>query len=176
MMACYVFTGPGHPIPEVGCCLLSHSRIVVDFRNNPGGYVYSAQLFVSRFIPKGEPYVNFIFADGSSYSENSLGPGDLKDFPVAVLVNEGSASASEIAALALKDSIDAVIVGAPSYGKDKIQEIITYNDGSSLKLSIAKWVSPNNTSVGENGVEPDYNVKIGDTEDTQLLKAIDLLK
>ncbi|MFC1599742.1 S41 family peptidase [Patescibacteria group bacterium] len=149
--------------------------IIIDLRNNPGGYVYSSQLLISRFIPKGETYVNFIMADGTSYGENSLGPGDLKDYPIAVLINEGSASASEIAALALKDAAGATIIGAPSFGKEKIQEIITYNDGSSLKLSIAKWTSPNGTSVSENGIEPDYNIKLGDTEDSQLNKALQLI-
>ena len=174
----YQFTSNSHEQfkTEVDNILSRNPKgLILDLRNNPGGYVYSAQQLISRFIPQGEIYVNFIMADGSSFGENSLGPADLKDFPLVILINEGSASASEIAALALKEAAKATIVGAPSYGKERIQEIIIFNDGSSLKLSIAKWTSPNNISVGENGVQPDYNVELSDTEDTQMIKALQLI-
>lgn len=149
--------------------------IILDLRNNPGGYIYSAQQLISKFIPKGDPYIQITMADGTNYVESSLGPGEFKDLPMVILINEGSASASEIAALALKENIDAKIVGATSFGKGKIQEIITFSDGSSLKLSIATWSSPSGIFIGGIGIQPDYNVKLGDTDDTQLNKAIDLL-
>jgi carboxyl-terminal processing protease len=148
--------------------------IILDLRNNPGGYIYSAQQLISRFIPANEPY---IMADGSSFAEKSLGPGDLKDIPLIVLINEGSASASEIAALALKDQINAKILGVNSYGKAKIQEILTYPDGSTLKLSVAKWTSPNGTYIQDVGITPDYLVESGQaTVDDQLDKALQLIK
>lgn len=149
--------------------------IILDLRNNPGGYIYSAQQLISEFIPKGEPYIQITLSDGTTYTEKSLGPGDLRNIPMVILINEGSASASEIAALALKERIDAQIVGATSFGKGKIQEIVTFNDGSSLKLSIAKWSSPSGIFIGGTGIEPDYSVKQSDTDDTQLKRALELL-
>ncbi len=149
--------------------------IIIDLRNNPGGYIYSAQQLISRFIPKGESYIQIMLSNGITYEEASLGPGDFHNIPMIVLLNEGSASASEIAALALKEQNNAKIVGATSFGKGKIQEIITFNDGSSLKLSIAKWSSPNGIFIGGIGIEPDYNVQPSDTDDTQLKRAIELL-
>lgn len=154
---------------------LNPSGLIIDLRNNPGGYVYNAQELISRFIPEGETYVKFFMGDGTMYEEASFGPGDLKDMPVVILINEGSASASEIVALALKDKIGATIVGTESFGKEKIQEIITFSDGSTLKLSIAKWTSPNGTSVAEQGIQPDYIVELTDSGDAQLSKALQLL-
>lgn len=149
--------------------------IIIDLRNNPGGYLYSAQELVSEFLPSGTPYVNIIFADGTTYTEKSSGPGDLENIPLIVLINDGSASASEIAALAFRDQLNADIVGLNSYGKSKIQEIVGFPDGSTLKLSIARWVSPNGTDVSDTGIEPDYLVRLNET-DTQLKKALELIK
>lgn len=178
----YQFTSNSHQqfIQAVENILAFNPKgIVLDMRNNPGGYLYSAQQLISRFIPADEVYITLTLSSGSSYSEKSMGPGDLKDIPLVVLINEGSASASEIATLALKDQIGATIVGMPSFGKNKIQEIIIYSDGSSLKLSIAKWSSPNGTSVENTGITPDYLVGLSDSDyqagnDTQLNKAVDL--
>lgn len=151
--------------------------IILDLRNNPGGYLYSAKQLVSRFIPANEAYINIILASGDSYSEKSLGPGDIKDMPVVILINEGTASASEIAALALKDKINATIVGINSYGKAKIQEILSYPDGSTLKLSVAKWTSPNGTYIEGTGITPDYLVKLSQTNiDDQMEKALQLIR
>lgn len=145
--------------------------LVIDLRNNPGGYLYSAQQLASRFLQENEPFVTVTLADGFSYNEVSYGPGDLGEYEIVVLINEGSASASEIVALALQEKVNATIVGAPSFGKAKIQEVISYRDGSALKLSIAKWSSPNGVSVEENGVTPDYEIY---SEEDQLNKAISL--
>lgn len=145
--------------------------LVLDLRNNPGGYLYSSQQMISRFIPKGESFVTMHLASDYSYHEVSQGPGDINDIPIVVLINEGTASAAEIVALALKEQSDAIIVGAQSFGKDKIQEVISYYDGSSLKLSIAKWTSPGGISVEETGVIPDTVIT---DEADQLTKAISL--
>ncbi len=149
--------------------------IILDLRNNPGGYLYSAQQLVSEFLPSGTPYVNIIFADGNTYTEKSAGPGDLENIPLIVLINDGSASASEITALAFRDQLSADIVGLNSYGKTKIQEIVGFPDGSTLKLSIARWTSPNGTDVSDTGIEPDYLVRLNET-DTQLKKALNLIR
>lgn len=145
--------------------------LVIDLRNNPGGYVYSAQQLASRFIPKNAPFTTIMLADDYSYNEVSYGPGDLSKYNTVILMNEGSASASEIIALALKEKVGARIVGMPSYGKAKVQELISYRDGSSLKLSIGRWTSPNGVSVEGTGVIPDYEIS---NETDQLNKAISL--
>jgi len=179
----YQFTGNSHQQFTVELDnLLAHNPkgLVLDLRNNPGGYLYSAQQLVSRFIPSDQTYINITLASGVLYSENSLGPGDLQNTPLVVLINEGSASASEIAALALRDQKGTTIVGAQSYGKEKIQEILSYSDGSSLKLSIANWTSPTGTSVANTGITPDYLVELSDYDfetgnDKQLTKALQLI-
>lgn len=154
---------------------------VIDFRNNPGGYLSSAKQLVSHFLAKGETYAKLEFADGYTQLEKSNGPSDLSEYPVVIIINEGSASASEIAALALKELYDAPIVGETSFGKGKIQEIITYDDGSSLKLSTAKWLSPLGTYIDGIGITPDYAIELTDLDiergnDPQLEKALQLVK
>ncbi|MCD6109555.1 S-layer homology domain-containing protein [bacterium] len=145
--------------------------LVIDLRNNPGGYVYSAQQFISRFLAESEPFVTVNLADNYSYNEVSYGPGDLSKYKIVVLINGGSASASEIVALALKENLGAKIVGTQSFGKGKIQEVISYKDGSSLKLSMAQWTSPNGISVEDGGIIPDIEIT---GESNQLNKAISL--
>jgi carboxyl-terminal processing protease len=153
--------------------------LVLDLRNNPGGYLYSSQQLVSHFLENGEPFVKITFADGEVESLSSSGPADLKGYETVVLINEGSASASEILALALGEN-NSEIVGVNSYGKTKIQEIFTYNDGSSLKLSTAIWESAAGIEIDKNGITPDYRVElteqdIANNRDPQLEKAIELL-
>lgn len=143
--------------------------LVLDLRNNPGGYVYSSQQLASRFMPANEPFVTIKFANGFEYNDVSYGPGDLSKYKVVILINEGTASASEIVALALKENLGAKIVGATSFGKSKVQEVISYTDGSSLKLSVAKWSSPSGISVEYDGITPDYEIV---DESAQLEKAI----
>ena len=179
----YQFTGNSHDqlITELKKITdLSPKGLILDFRNNPGGYLTSAQDLVSHFLPDKQIYINLIFADGSKESDLSYGPGELSGLPTIILINEGTASASEIVALSLRDTNKSKIVGTVSYGKGKIQEIITYNDTSSLKLSIAKWTSPSGTYIDEVGIVPDYIVELSDADieknyDPQLEKALDLL-
>lgn len=168
----YQFTSNSHYqfIDELKKILDQNPKgLVIDLRNNPGGYLYSAQQLASRFLPENEPFVTVTLADEYSYNEVSYGPGDLSEYKVVILINEGTASASEIIALALQEKIDAKIVGATSFGKAKIQEVISYRDGSSLKLSIAKWSSPDGTCVEYDGITPDVEVL---DESAQLEKAI----
>ena len=170
----YQFTGNSHyQFTEELKKLLDKNvaGLVLDLRNNPGGYLYSSQQMISRFIPKGEPFVTMKLANNYSYNEVSQGPGDLSSLPVVIIINEGTASAAEIVALALQEQNNATIVGAQSFGKAKIQEVISYRDGSSLKLSIAKWTSPKGVSVENTGVIPDTVIN---DETDQLLEAISL--
>ena len=119
----------------------------------------------------------------------SDGNGALKIYPTIVLINGGSASASEILSGALHDNRQIRLVGEKSFGKGSVQELENFSDGSSLKVTIAKWLTPNGISISEKGIEPDVEVKL-DTDaiasgslefgkegkDPQLDKAIDLLK
>ena len=109
------------------------------------------------------------------------GNGKLTEVPMVVLINEGSASASEILAGALQDYKRAVVMGAKSYGKGSVQELSALSDGSSLRMTIAKWYTPNDRSIDHTGIEPDVTIamdssKMGTAEDTQLQAAIDYLK
>ncbi|OGY59627.1 MAG: hypothetical protein A3B23_00710 [Candidatus Colwellbacteria bacterium RIFCSPLOWO2_01_FULL_48_10] len=105
----------------------------------------------------------------------------LKDFPVVVLINEGSASASEILAGALRDNRGVKLVGAKSFGKGTVQELSPLNDGSTLKVTIAKWLLPKGDAIDKNGLEPDYKVELPadwtkDKPDPQLNKAMEVIE
>lgn len=180
----YQFTGNSHEqfVSELKKLTDQNPKaLILDLRNNPGGYLSSAQDLVSHFLPEKTVFAHLIFADGSKEADKSYGPGELNKYQTVVLINEGTASASEIAALALKDVNKSKIVGSVTYGKGKIQEIVTYYDNSALKLSIAKWTSPTGTYIDGTGITPDYAVQISDADiannfDRQLEKAMELLK
>lgn len=160
---------------------LNPKGLILDMRNNPGGYLYSSQDLLSHFLPADTVFIKMVFADGYIETEKSSGPGELKGYYLVVLLNEGSASASEIAALALRDLNNVKIVGKTSYGKGKIQELIYYGDDSSLKISTAKWLSPAGTYIDNVGIIPDFTVNLTDADiknnlDPQLDKAIALIK
>lgn len=154
--------------------------LIIDLRNNPGGYLYSAKQFMSHFLIAEEDFLEIIFADGKKETHSSFGPGELKDYNIVVLINNGSASASEIIALCLQEK-GIPIVGENSYGKNKIQGIFNYKDGSSLKLSTAKWATSQGSTINDQGITPDYDVKITEKDirenlDPQLKKALSLIK
>jgi carboxyl-terminal processing protease len=154
--------------------------LILDLRNNPGGYLSSAKKLISHFVEAGKPYAKLEFGNGSYTYEKSLGPGELKEYPLIILINEGTASASEIVALALAELNGAKLIGTQSYGKGKTQEIITYTDGSSLKLSTAKWMSINGTYIDQIGIMPDITVELTENDylksnDPQLEEALKLL-
>jgi carboxyl-terminal processing protease len=131
---------------------------VFDLRNNPGGYLESLTSVLGHFIPYGKPLVYLYYGGNQSAFHMSQGAGEWADYPIVILINEESASAAEIMALVLKEEVDAVIVGKTSYGKGTVQEIIRYVGGSSLKITIAEWRSPNFHSINGQGVSPHYDV------------------
>ncbi len=134
--------------------------LVIDLRGNPGGYLDAAVDIASHFLPKGATIVTEDF-DGKQPSDThtSLGYSDLPaGTKVAVLVDGGSASASEILAGALQDSHSAEIIGAQSFGKGSVQQLVTI-DGGSLKVTVARWITPAGHWIMGNGVTPD--IKIG---------------
>ncbi len=132
--------------------------IILDLRNNPGGYLETAIEMASEWVEDGLIVVEQ-FSDEESKNEHlARGRARLQDFPTVVLVNRGSASASEIVSGALQDHEEALIVGETTFGKGSVQTVAKFQDGSSLKVTIAKWLTPNGTSINDEGVEPDLVV------------------
>ena len=154
------------------------SGVILDLRNNPGGYLQGAIDTASDFLKVGDVVV--IQESGSKVKESfkSERVGRLGGKKLVVLVNEGSASASEILAGALRDDNHVKIIGETTFGKGTIQEPLELDGGAGLHITIARWLTPSGFWVNEKGLEPD--IKIEDNpetlEDEQLLKAIELLQ
>jgi carboxyl-terminal processing protease len=151
--------------------------IVLDLRNNPGGYLTDATYIASEFIPDGTVVMQEN-KDGERTQFPIVRKGQLLDTPVVVLVNKGSASASEIVAGALRDHNRAKIVGDQSFGKGTIQEAEDLGNGAGLHITIAKWLTPNGTWVHGKGLTPDVSVAYNEKDpqhDNQLDKAIQTL-
>lgn len=135
--------------------------IIIDLRDNPGGYLEAAVNVASWFIEKGKNIVTEEFRDKSkNVVFVSKGPSIFSKTPLVVIINKGSASASEILAGALKENNKAIIVGEKSFGKGTVQELLPLSDGSSLlKLTVAHWVTPNGNIIDKNGIVPDIVVE-----------------
>lgn len=155
--------------------------LVLDLRNNPGGYLEVATRLSGWFVENGEIVVSERFRDGKKDDFIATGNEALKDFPTVILVNKGSASASEILAGALRDLRVVKLVGEKTFGKGTVQELNYLADGSMVKLTIAEWVLPSGQILKEEGLEPDYKVEITEKDkeqnkDPQLEKALELIK
>lgn len=152
-------------------------KIIVDIRNNTGGLVEEALSLLDLFLPKNSTTLITVDANGKKeFSKTKNSQVITED--VIVLVNEYSASASEIFAGALKDHGRAQIVGTKTYGKGVIQSVFMLEDGSALKLTVEEYFTPNETKINKVGIEPNHAVEL-DLEnqiDTQLNKAKELLK
>ncbi|MCX6746012.1 MAG: S41 family peptidase [Candidatus Parcubacteria bacterium] len=119
-------------------------------------------------------------SDGQLNEHKANGRARFKDFPTVVLINGGSASGSEIVAGALKDHKLASLVGEKSFGKGSVQSLFPLEDGSSIKLTVALWLTPNQNQIDGQGIEPDVKVELTDEDfnankDPQLDKAIEIL-
>lgn len=157
-------------------------KIVLDLRNNPGGYLEVAQAVAGWFLEKGEVVVIEDFGKeelNEKYLSN--GPSKLTEYQVVVLINGGSASAAEILAGALRDNRGVKLVGEKSFGKGSVQELTDLTGGSSIKVTVAKWLTPSGSFITDIGLEPD--IEVGMTEDDynnnrdpQLDKAIEIIK
>ncbi|MGC8776191.1 MAG: S41 family peptidase [Minisyncoccia bacterium] len=156
--------------------------LVLDLRNNPGGYLDVAVDLAGWFLKKGTPVVKELTRNGEKDPYLANGNGALVDVPVVVLVNKGSASASEILAGALQIQRKVKLVGEETFGKGTVQRLIELSDGSSLKITIANWVLPNGHILEGNGLKPDIEVKIDENnekdnqKDIQLEKALEVIK
>lgn len=159
-------------------------KLILDLRGNPGGYLQSAVAIGSYFIPLGKTIVRESFGDDVKeqvYRSAGRELGSFAPEKFVVLVDEGSASASEILAGALKEHHVATIIGAQTFGKGSVQELVKLEDGSSLKVTIARWLTPNGTSISEGGLAPDIVVERtpadrAEQKDPQLDKALEFLK
>lgn len=158
--------------------------MILDLRDNPGGYLESAVYLASEFIPKGKLIVkqqsNEKYSSFDYYSERN---GNLLDIPLVVLINQGSASASEILAGALRDYKRARLIGEKSFGKGSVQEAIDLQKGAGLHVTIAKWILPKGDWINEKGIEPDIKIEnkieegntLTEENDNQLKKGLEVL-
>ncbi len=152
-------------------------KIIIDLRNNTGGLVDEALRIADMIIPKDENLLITVDSKGNKEYSKSLN-NPIIDCELVVLVNEYSASASEILVGALKDFKKAQVVGTKTFGKGVIQSVYLLDDNSALKLTVNEYFTPNETKINKVGIEPDYIVELNpETEDDeQLNKAIELLK
>lgn len=132
--------------------------LILDLRNNPGGYLDTAVAMASQWVEDGI-VVTEEFGDGHKIEHSALGNAPLADMPTVVLINQGSASASEIVAGALKDYHKATLVGQKTFGKGSVQVLRNLRDGSAVKITTAKWLTPQGAYIHEKGIEPDVAVE-----------------
>lgn len=158
------------------------NKLILDLRGNPGGYLESAVDMASYFLPLGKIVVRENF--GANIEEQiyrskgyNIFANNLK---MIILADNGSASASEILAGALQENNVAKIVGTKTFGKGSVQELVRVTPNTSLKVTIARWLTPNGISISDNGLTPDYEIKITEKDlkankDPQMEKAIEAL-
>lgn len=154
--------------------------IILDLRNNPGGLLDSGIEVASEWLTKGEVVVGEEGANGQNDQFTTDRDGVFKEIPTVVLVNEGSASASEIVAGALQDFGRAKLVGKKTFGKGSVQELENLPDGSAVKITVARWLTPKGRQINEVGIAPDVEVELTEKDfandlDPQLDKALELL-
>jgi len=155
--------------------------LVIDLRDNPGGFLDSAVSLASWWVPSGKLVVSEKSTDPAENNQyDSSGVQQLNKFPTVVLVDGGSASASEILSGALKDYGLAKIVGEKTFGKGSVQSLETLSDGSLLKVTVAKWFTPKGCSINDQGITPDIIATTSDAainagQDPQLDTAVEIL-
>ena len=161
------------------------TSLIIDLRNNGGGIVDEALQIADYIVPKGKELLITVDKDKNEKIEKAE-EDPIIDMPIVVLVNENTASSSEILAGALKDLDEATIVGTTTYGKGVIQQIISLRTGAGIKVTVEEYYTPNRTKINGVGIEPDEKVELPESvtnvlnvqenEDTQLQKAIEMLK
>lgn len=155
--------------------------IIIDLRNNPGGFLDRAVNMASRMIPSGKVVVMEEDSSGNRDSLYTRGGDKLSTIPTVVLIDEGSASASEILAGALRDDQGIKLIGKKSFGKGSVQELINLPNNTSAKITVAKWLTPKGDYIMEKGISPDIDVDLSlddfkNDRDPQLDKATEVLK
>lgn len=163
--------------------LNKYSGLIIDLRNNSGGYLEEAYQTAEIFLPKGSVIYSLLQKDNRK-QEFKDKTNDKQDVPIVVLVNGNTASAAEILAAALKDSYGAVLVGSQTYGKGKVQHTYSLSSGEMVKYTASLWYRPNGTNIDGTGIIPDYQVEndfetneVNETIiiDNQYKKAIDII-
>ena len=177
-------------VKSAGASLKSQGAkaVIIDVRDNPGGYLDAAVAVASEFSNKGV-VVEERSRNSKPKIQYAISGGTMTDIPVVMLINGGSASASEILAGALNDSNRALLVGEKTYGKGSVQEVVCLSPvfmnsdcpGASLKVTVARWFTPAGINISKEGIKPEVEVKITDddinsSKDPQLEKAIELAK
>ncbi|MFI3260823.1 MAG: S41 family peptidase [bacterium] len=158
-------------------------NLIIDLRDNAGGYLDKSLEIASLFLEKGNVINSIVSNEGKeiNYDETE----ESRDYGIVVLINEGTASASEILASALVDNNKALSVGLSSYGKGTVQQLVESSSGFSAKYTVAYWYTPNNICINETGIKPNYyveteivydeNENIIGLKDAQLEKALEIL-
>jgi len=156
-------------------------KLVLDLRSNPGGYLEASVDMASWFLPMGKVVAREQFVGGKETLYRSKGYDIFNKLPMIILVNQGSASASEILAGALSEHKTAKLVGEKTFGKGSVQELVPVTNETALKITIARWLTPNGISISKEGLKPDYEVKLTKQDfeagrDPQMEKALELLR
>jgi len=159
----------------------NYKGIVLDLRNNPGGLLDKCIETASFMLSKGKLIVTEENSSGKKENLYAKGGDVLSNIPTVVLINEGSASAAEILAGALKDNRDLTLIGKKTFGKGSVQELLKLPRSTSVKITVAKWLTPNGNYIMEKGISPDTEIEISNDDyinnrDPQLDKALELLK
>jgi len=155
--------------------------IVLDLRGNPGGYLDAATNIAGWFLNNGDVVTKEAYSNGQEDVLKAAGNSALVNLPVVVLVDSGSASASEILAGALRDDRQVKLIGDKTFGKGTVQEIKKFDDGSEMKVTIAQWLTPSGQAIDKKGLVPDITVQITaddakNSRDPQLDKALEVIK
>lgn len=156
--------------------------LIIDLRGNTGGYLSTVTNMLEEFIDKGN--VIYQIQSSSGVKQYKTVKASDKKYKIVVLIDGGSASASEIMSAAMKEVYGATLVGQTTYGKGTVQTTKDLSNGSMIKYTIEKWLTPSGKNIDKEGIKPDYEVELGDSykdnptkeNDTQLQKALDLLK
>ncbi|HRN70354.1 MAG TPA: S41 family peptidase, partial [Candidatus Woesebacteria bacterium] len=147
--------------------------MVLDVRGNPGGYLESAVYLGSEFIEQGKTIVTQETTDGNDRTYKVTSQGKLIGIPLNVLIDGGSASASEILAGALRDHKKATLIGQKSFGKGSVQEALDLKEGAGLHVTIAKWILPDGDWINGKGLEPEVAVENEVPEGNTITKETD---
>ena len=142
----------------------SVSGIVLDLRNNPGGYLDSSVQFSGIFLEKGKVVTIEVDKKGAKKEYKTDNDPIIKNLPLVVLVNDGSASAAEIVAGAMRDYGRAETIGVKTFGKGSVQALEPLPGGAALKITIAKWLTPNGTEINSKGIVPGIEIKLSDDD------------
>ena len=157
------------------------TSLVIDVRNNTGGYLHSVTSMLNILLPENS--IMYQISDNKGTQKYKSTSNESRNYPIAVLVNSSSASASEILAVALKESCDAEVIGTTTYGKGTVQTTKRLPNGSMIKYTIQKWLSPKGNWINEKGVKPTIEIELDDNylnnpseeNDLQLQKALNVL-